>query len=530
MDSNKKIAVIGTGAAGFGVLTGLLDPVRNKISNGVDKKSNFEITVYDIGQAAAIPTGRQAKVSLSDNPSTKEVDSFYNQIYKTIRSENPFKFPPPKTHLSKQIPRQPVGRELSIFKSESFGGLTNYWGSTMLPFTDAEMAGWPFAKEALYPYYQKIAALAGLTAGHAYRQAGADALNEYFRRDFSVRPGIRPLGELIKLSETINQQKEKSAGQFKIIAGLNRCGIETRANQDKSCVYCGECMAGCFQDGVFSARQMIEKYLAEPHVKYCQAKVKRVNQRGEFWEIETVDGTKDGGFTKVFLAAGCPASTEILLRSFNLKNNLVMADNAVYVFPILYFGRKSPQTDPKSYLSLCNLIIGCVPQKADEHFAQVQIYPNFDYLWRYNFPAALWKIIRPLILFSRAHLFWGRLFLHSDYSQAYSVKLENDQLVMAKQKSASYADRLKIMMSALRRAINRQKFYLPPIKPILQKVNSHYTSTLPFGNKVLPVSAKGEVAPGFYLCDSSVFPASPAINPGFTIMANACRIADQAVD
>lgn len=512
----EKIAVIGTGAAGFGVLIGLLDSVRNFISNGVNKKSDFEITIYDIGRAVA-------RGSLPENPSTEEVDSFYNQVYKTIRLENSFKFPPPKTHLGKQIPRQPVGKKLSIFKSESFGGLTNYWGSTMLPFTDAEMAGWPIAKEDLYPYYQRIAQAVGL-AGKP------DGLSQYFVDDFINRPAIKPLEELVKLDEVINNQEVKDNTRFDIISGLNRCGVETREGQSNSCIYCGECMAGCFQGGIFSARQMIKEYLEDPRVGYKQAKVKKVSQQNDSWEVETDDGQKEGGFTKVFLGAGCPASTEIILRSFNIKDSLIMNDNAVYVFPILYFGKKSKKVDTKSYMSLCNLIIGCLPKEAGDNFAQVQVYPNFDYLWRYNLPPVLWQLFKPLIYLFRARVFWGRLFLHSDHSQAYSVKLENDQLVMDKQKSASYAGRLKQMMFSLKQAVNHQGFYIPPIKPILQKVNSHYTSTLPFGNKVLPVSANGEIAPGLYLCDSSVFPASPAINPGFTIMANACRIADQAVD
>ncbi|MFH1225933.1 MAG: hypothetical protein V1684_01435 [bacterium] len=500
----EKIAVIGTGAAGLGVLAGLLS-----------KKTDFNITVFDIGKETF-------KADLPEKPTTAEINFFYDQIYQTIRSENSFKFPPPKTHLGKQIPRQPVGEKLSIFKSESFGGLINYWGATMLPFTEREMAGWPITPADLRPYYQKISVLVGLSAR-------PDNLNEYFSNDFASRPPAKPLPELAKLNEIINQQEEGGNSQFKIISGWNRCGLETRDGEPNSCIYCGECMAGCFRNGVFNGQKIIKRYLADPRVEYQKGKVKRVGQKGNLWEMEMDDGRQMGEFDKVFLSAGCPASTEIVLRSFNIKEELIMADNAVYVFPIFYFGRKLSKTNLKSYLSLANLLVGCLPKDSQEHFTQIMVYPNFDYLWRYNIPPLLWEIIRPLVVFSRAHIFWGRMFLHSDYSQAYSVKLADDQLVMAKQKEAGYADRLKVMMSALRRAVNHRGFYLPPVKPILQKVNSHYTSTLPFNNRILPVSKDGEIAPGFYLCDSATFPASPAMNPGFTIMANACRIADRAV-
>jgi len=124
-----KIAVVGAGAAGLGALTALLD-----------KKNNFNIFVYDIGKTIE-------SAPAADNPTQDWIASFYNQIYQKIRSRYSFKFPPAKTHFGEQIARQPVGKKFKIFKSETFGGLTNYWGATMLPFTDKELKNWPIKKE-----------------------------------------------------------------------------------------------------------------------------------------------------------------------------------------------------------------------------------------------------------------------------------------------------------------------------------------------------------------------------------------------
>jgi len=496
-----KLAVIGTGAAGLGVLVALLA-----------KRSDAEVVVYDVGK-------RVAEAPSPDNPSEEWVDSFYDKIYKEIRSLYPFKFPPPKTHLAKQISKQPVGERLEIFKSESFGGLTNYWGATMLPFTAREMTKWPISKEELEPYYQRIAEIVGLAAR-------PDALNEYFVRDFATRPPIRPFPALSSLNEIINARENKSE-EFKIISGLNRCAIETRENKLNHCLYCGECLTGCFRDTVYSSRLTINQYLKNPRVRYIKAKVTLI-KKGTSLEIQTDKGYREGGFSKVFLGAGCPASTEIIMRSLGLKNKLVMNDNATYVFPIFYLGKKSAQARHQSYLALCNLIFGCVPKATTDHFAQVSIYPNFDYLWRYNIPPKLWPIIRPLILFSRSRIFWARLFIHSDYSQAYSLELDNERLIFNQIKKAE-PDPIKKLMPIIRRAVNHGGFYVPSIPPICQKVNSHYAGTLAFGNKAVEVSAEGEIMSNVYLCDSSCFPDSPAVSPTFTIMANACRIADKVV-
>lgn len=495
----SKLAVIGAGAAGLGVLSALLA-----------KRSDAEVVVYDIGQ-------RVAEAPSPSNFSEEWIASFYDKIYKEIRSLYPLKFPPPKTHFGKQISKQSVGKHLKIFKSETFGGLTNYWGATMLPFTAKEMAKWPISKEELEPYYQKIAELVGLSAI-------PDTLNEYFIRDFATRPPIRPFSTLSFLNETINSRENK--GEFKIISGLNRCAIETREDQPNHCLYCGECLAGCFRDAVYSSRQTISQYLKNPRVRYVKAKVMRINKNSSL-EVQTDKGL-ESGFSKVFLGAGCPASTEIVMASLDWKNKLAMNDNATYVFPIFYLGKKSVQTRRQSYFSLCNLIFGCVPKTASDHFAQVSIYPNFDYLWRYNTPPKLWPIIRPLVLFSRARVFWARVFIHSDYSQAYSLELDDGRLSFNQIKKAD-PEPIKKLMPSIRLAVNHEGFYIPPIPPICQKTNSHYAGTLGFGNKAIEVSAEGEIMPNVYLCDSSCFPDSPAISPTFTIMANACRIADKVV-
>ncbi|PIP15473.1 MAG: hypothetical protein CO003_01610 [Candidatus Portnoybacteria bacterium CG_4_8_14_3_um_filter_44_15] len=497
-----KIAVVGAGAAGLGALTALLD-----------KKNNFNIFVYDIGKTIE-------SAPAADNPTQDWIASFYNQIYQKIRSRYSFKFPPAKTHFGEQIARQPVGKKFKIFKSETFGGLTNYWGATMLPFTDKELKNWPIKKEELWPYYEKISRLVGLSAC-------SDELNQYFKKDFSTRPPLRPTAALNRLGQSINQNPSK--GKFKIISGINRCGVETRENHPNSCVYCGECLAGCFRDSIYSARKTIREYLKDPRVKYrAGAKVSRLKEKNGLVEIELEDGQLEKGFSKVFLAAGCPSSTEIILRSIGFKDKLTMADNAVYVFPIFYFGRK-PKEENKSYFALCNLVLGCLPKNEKAHFAQVQVYPNFDYLWRYNLPAWLWKLVRPVFGFLRSHIFWGRLYLHSDYSQSYSVQLKDNQLVMKHLSQAKPGKYLKDLISSLRSGINHNGFYFPPIPPLRQRVNSHYTSTIPYNGEKIKVSSLGEVMPKVYLCDSSVFPEMPAINPGFTIMANACRIAAKAI-
>ena len=505
MLEKRKVAVIGSGASAVGALTGLFK-----------QASDVEITLFDVGQRVAAPPE-------IENPSQEWIADFYDDIYRKIRAIQPYKFPPPKTHFGEAIAKQPVGDRWRVFRSETFGGLTNYWGATLLPFTDREMAKWPINKEALQPYYEAIAQLVGLTGG-------SDALNDYYS-DFSTRPSIKPTAMLGELDRVVNRSDLKRSAPFKILSGLNRCAIETRKDHPRGCVYCGECLAGCFRDSIYSARHTMSQYKRDARcVKVIEGRVRRIEEGGRRIHIDTAQGSiTESDFAKVFLCAGCLASTEIMMTSLGISRGPVVTDNAVYVFPILYLGKLPREAANEAYLALCNLIFACIPQSQAKHSAQVLIYPNFDYLWRYNMPTKLWAMSKTIFGALRSRLFWGRLYIHSDQSQAYAMEMKRNQMSLEVARKMTDRTHVNEWMKGIRAVVNQNGFYIPPIPPIQEATNSHYGGTLPYGGELVKVPASSEVMPGVYLCDGACFPESPAMVPTFTLMANAMRVATEAM-
>ena len=501
-------AVVGSGASALGVLTALI------------KQPSVVITIFDIGDIVPEPTnGPIANIEAAR--------AYYATLYRQLRQIHPRKFPPPKTHLGQQITRTSVGQRLSVFRSGTFGGLTNYWGATLLPFTDREFVGWPITRQQLNPYYRSTAEILGVSGR-------ADELNIYFSEDFATLPEIQPTPTLALLDQTINRHQQSNA--FRIISGFNRCSVETRDDFSNHCIYCGECMAGCVRGAVFSSGKVIKTYLVHPRVKYVRGRVWRVD--GSRGEVECVpSGSSNtetiGGFAKIFISAGCPATTEIVMRSMGICAGPTMKDNAVYTFPILYLGKKPDGVDNSKYLALSNLIVGCIPTAASEPFAQIQIYPNLDYLWRYNLPDFAWKMMGPLIEKLRHRLAWARLYLHSAYSQSYKCDIPDERgemrLRVTSPPDCTYY--VKHLMNSIRKVLNNDDFYVPPIAPIRERTNSHYAGTLPFNGQWIPVSSNGELIPRrVYVCDASTFPTSPAVSPTFSIIANACRVATEALN
>ena len=505
--SPRRIAVVGSGAVGYSVLSTLLRG---------DHRT--ELTLFDIGKTIA----PEPTLSTDERDSIAEL---YDQQYRNIWKDQPRKFPPPKTHFSESIAKRGAGPKRSVFESNTLGGLTNYWGGTMLPLTDREMKGWPISRETLWPYYQSIAERVGLSAKD-------DSLNRYFQESFATRPGISTSKMLSGLDQVVNEHGSGANVDYQVVSGLNRIALETRQDHENACVYCGECMAGCFRSSVFSSRTSIKSYLDGDSLTQIDAEVQRVDLKTKQLILKTSSGeTTTDHYDQIILAAGAIGTSEILMRTFGIEEGPIMTDNAVYVFPILYLGTKAVQEPQDQYLSQCNLIFACIPRQSTEHFAQAQIYPNFDYLWRYNIPPSLWPAIKPLARHFRSRLFWARLYLHSDYSQRYALYLKNGKSLKIETDETnlqpSVVDKL---MRSFKRAANHQGFWIPPIPPIRQKTNSHYGATFPYGGSQLSIGSDNQVSNGVFVADSTTFPNSPAVSPTFAMMANAARISHGLLD
>ncbi len=489
-----RFAVIGTGAAALGVLDALLGDTREA-----------DVTIFDIGDLPAPGPAKGADPA-----------AFYDDLYSQLRASGLRGFPPPKTHFGTRLPVHPGTG--GLVASQSFGGLTNYWGATMLPFTDTELRAWPVGAADLAPHYARIAEIAGISGGQ-------DGLDGYFAAAYVNRPPIPVTPSLGRLSARVGA---RSGGAYRILAGANRCAIETRPGHARACTGCGECLAGCYLGSVFTARTTIAQRLADPRVRLIRARVIAVEPgRGAVWLDDCGATDPIDGFDRIFLAAGCLGTTEILMRSAGLTRSDPLRTNSVHVFPILNLGRGDGRE--RTHVALANLILACLPEGHDAPMAQAQIYPNPDYLWRPQMPARLWRLARHAVSATRARLYWGRLFVHSDQSQSYDVTLSGDRLNAAAAAAPDRVEPARVLCS-LKRAVSGDGVRVLTRPTVLQASSVHYGSTFGYGNALLPVSRSGEAMPRVHVCDSTVFPDMPAVSPTFTIMANARRTAMEALD
>lgn len=501
-----KVAIIGSGAAATGALAALSEWCPQA-----------DVTVFDIGE---VPTG---PLETRQAPGTWSED-YYRRLYAHVREQHGLTFPPPKTHFGKSLSRLAVDGKARVTESRWRGGLTNMWGALSLPYSDRDLGAWPVNAADLAPYYRRIARLTGVSGRR-------DGINDYFEEDFVNRPPIEMPPIFHALEGVI--AAGRTDPRYRLFSGVGRLAVETRDNHQNHCVYCGECMNGCSANAIYSARQSVDSYEADGLIKsWVTGKALSIDP-GKRSILVRGDGQDEfiGTFDKIYVCAGCVGSTEIVMRSLGLREGPVMIDNSVYTFPILSLKGHSPAAGDDRYFSLTNLLIGCVAA-ADQHLiATIQVYPSFDHLWRYFTPVGLWDRAAGLGRFLRRHALIARLYLHSEHSQRYGFRLdETGRLKLHLHKKSVPLRQVEGLWAFIRESVNRQGFHIPNLPPIKHASSTHYAGALPYGGDIVPVSNVGEVMPGVYLCDSAVFPDSPALPPTFTIMANACRIVHSSLD
>jgi hypothetical protein len=475
-----------------------------------------EITLFDIGERLIpVPSGlREQGFSRSQ----------LSPLYRTLRAQHGFTFPPPKSHFGQSLDKRAVEGKPLLWNSEHRGGLTNVWGGGMFPFTDRELAKWPMTAAEMAPYYQLVAEKVGVCGEQ-------DALTQYFGRDYINRPPLQTSPVIEALAATTNQHQGAGPPSWRILAGASRLALETRAGNARACNYSGECMLGCPRESIWSASLELDRYQANRFIaRSVTARVRSVVDRRVRYQTGSQLHTSES-FDRIYLAAGCIGSTEITMRSLGLTRGPTLLDNAILSFPIFYGGSAAGvHGDDGRYFSLCNLSMIGIPAEADQSATQVSVYPAFDHLFRYYTPEPLWASMRHLWRLGRWRVLLARVFFAGAANRSLELELHDDELVIRRGAVPDTRALVDSFMFSLRAAVNHAGFFVPPLRPGAHGTSSHYAATLPYGGPLVDVRRDGRIAPGLHLADASTFVGSPAISPTFTIMSNACRTVHESLE
>jgi choline dehydrogenase-like flavoprotein len=420
--------------------------------------------------------------------------------------------------------------------SSAYGGFSNVWGAQLMPFSRATFDTWPISWDQIEPHYRAVLDEVPL-AGEP------DDLLEHFPL---LTEQAQPLPPLAGRSRQVLANYSRHHDRLRA-AGI-RVGRARLALQAKDCISCGLCMTGCPYGLIYSASQTFDQLRRDGIVSYQANRLAvRVGEddRGAFVRLRNLtDGTHETvRADRLFVACGGIGSTRLILGSLpDRPQSIALGESVQFALPFL--SRRSagdPRAESTFTLNQFNLLVEF--DDSAFHTSQVHCYP-------YN-PSVLAALPVALQLPSLSGLtgaILGRLTIGLGYLPSWAsppVRITVDHrgseelphLTIGDEQLPSRPLMLTEVLRRLRRAGRALDLF--PVEPAMRL--SATAKSYHFGGSLAhrapgPTEGVGTDSLGrpggwqrIHVVDGSVLPSVPSTTFTFTVMANAHRIATEAV-
>lgn len=407
------------------------------------------------------------------------------------------------------------------------GGLSNGWGSAVLPYRDEDMDAWPISARDLAPHYAAVAAILQVSG----REDDLAAIFPAYSH-----PDNRPLPPSTQATRLLKRLTERRDALRSL--GVH-FGMASKAVAE-GCRQCAMCLHGCPYRLIFSADQAIDALVEKGGLEYRPGVIARCfEEEPTGVAVHTTNGEVIRG-DRLFVGTGVLPTAVITARSLGLVGQwLTIQDSAHFFLPMLHtWSAGDAAAEPRH--SLVQLFWELLDSNVDEHLIHSQLYTYNDtfapdIVRRFG---AFAGIAKPLIDLLSRRLVVAQTFLHSDSSSSIGMRLEgsggSERLMFRAQSNERTRN---IMLKATARLAKAARIAgmvaLTPLARLNPLGSSfHCGGTLPMRTnpEVDETDVLGRPA-GFqrvHLVDATVFPTIPASTITFSVMANAHRIASHA--
>lgn len=427
----------------------------------------------------------------------------------------------------------------TFYHSLARGGLSNIWGSALLPYRQEDLAGWPIGIAELDPHYRAV--MKFIPGTHH-----VDALDTILpaRSDRPQNLHLSAQGSLFFNKTLPHLDRLQKAG---ILIGRSRVAVDADGlHSGVGCAYCGLCLSGCPYELIYSSAQTLKSLIAGGKVTYIPGvQVEHFESIGDQVRLYGHHRSDGSSFTRqvnrVFLAAGVLPSAKIILSSLGLYNYPVtLLDSQYFIIPMLQKKGVSDVIGEKLH-TLSQAFIEMDERKLSRHLIHLQLYGYSEFLH-----SELEKTFLRWPLKNRffSEGFLGRLliaqgFLHSRESGSLLLDLRKkrqkpDELHVSTK--SRWSVKAKVLGVALKLLEHHRELGLIPLLPGIRVPSPgsgyHSGGTLPMSTHpgILQTDTLGRLPSHdrVHIVDSSVFPSIPATSITMSVMANAHRIATAA--
>jgi choline dehydrogenase-like flavoprotein len=521
------VVVIGSGPAGVAAAHALVG-------------AGNRVTMLDAGEK--IEAGR---MDVFETLARTAPDEWSQELARRARDAFPvgIKHVPLKPAYGSLFPYALADPDLSVrlenadsLPSLAYGGLSNSWGASILPFRQSDIEDWPITLAELEPHYEAVLRFVPL-AGE--RDELAAILPLYCSSPGELQRG--PQAQML-LGGLREHASALAAAGFSF--GASRLAVTTSAEHPQRCRYSGMCMYGCPYRSIYNASHTLEAMIDSGELDYRGGVyVDRLSeldgsvaihfhQRGRPTETSSLTAAR------VFVACGSISSTRLMLDSVgHTRFSCHLQDSQYFVIPMLT--ARAPRVSVTTQgNTLAQVYVELEDEHISDHSIHLQLYGYNDLILSAlasRLPverARLERLLQPLL--GRLVIIQG--YLHSADSPGLSMKRDVDGVCIVGDDGATGATRVGSTVRRLAGAARHLGMF--PMFGFVQVgrpgKGNHLGGSLPMRRRPgeLETDTLGRL-PNWdrvHVIDASVFPSIPATTVTLSVMANAHRIATAAAE
>lgn len=525
---NAPVVIVGSGPSGVHFAQTVLE-------------AGQEVVLVDVGRqglAAELPGSslNDLKETLPD-PVRYFLGNNYNSLIMPGSDGEYYGFPPNKRHIFETHPR--FGYRLNGFSplvSFAAGGLAEAWTGGSYPFNEQELADFPFSYKDLEPYYTEAAGRIGVTGER-------DDLAAFFPFHGELQPPLRLDEHSAQLLTKYRDQRETLNREMGFFMGRSRSAVLSQPlNGRMPCDYSGRCLWGCPSLSLYTPSVTLRECQRHPGFRYLRglyADHFRFTASGKIRSLVAYaeDGTENEiPVGKLVLAAGALSSARIFLMSIyrdsgqriRLKG---LMDNRQVLMPFLNFGMLGKAFDDRTF-QYHQLAIGMPAPAGYVHGLITTLKTALIHPVVQNLPFDLGMATS---VFRNIHAALGLVNINfADFRRDSNyVELDGENLSICYQPDAGEPARIAAAEKKFRSFLWACGCVAPKPMTHLRPMGAsvHYAGMIPMTARPEPLqclpSCQSADFDNLLFADGITFPALPAKNLTFTLMANAIRVARQ---
>ncbi len=406
--------------------------------------------------------------------------------------------------------------------SLALGGLSNGWGSAIMPISFNDKDKLPYNIQELKKYYN-------LAVNEIKFSSIYDRKQNFFENFKMPDNSLNYTRDIEKIFETL---KENSQQEKNIYFGSSN--LLTNLDPENGCKKCGQCMSGCFYDYIYKPKQDLEKLIDEKKIFYEKnIFVDNYIEKDNKIIINAFDNIKKKKVSyscdKLIVAAGAVNSTLIFSKSNKLeKYKFKLLSKNGFVSPIFTTKLNFDNWPNRITLPIMNYVK--FSENGSEFFSQFSKINELiiKKLGGNNLQHSFISgIVSKYFLISHCNL----SSFDSDFYELEIEKKKKTEIKIEKIENLNKINKLKENIFELKNFLKKSNLFLLDFIKI-ETESQHNGCTLPMRISLknpndIDLEGNSKYSKNIYYVDSASLPFLPSTPIGLPIMAHSMRIVDR---